>query len=157
MPKFGLRRKVAIVGSQHHMLAIAVSYAIFALSLLLQPQRWGSTPAYHNLLIIAPQRSWGIVFAVTASLLGIACMKLKKRWLAIIALSVALAVTTTWDAAFVVRWLTSPNTTPETWVSWAVFDYLLLRALMLLGYEEVRIPTRPDAHSQPDTDRTSRG
>ncbi len=46
----------------------------------------------------------------------------------------------TWGLAFVIRWLTSASTTPETWVSWAVFDYLVVRALVLLDYLEIRVP-----------------
>jgi hypothetical protein len=67
---------------------------------------------------------------------------LHHRWLSVVALSLSMTTTTTWFAAFIIRWLTSSSTTPETWVSWAVFDFLLLRALLLLGYEEVRIRHR---------------
>lgn len=125
-----------------HMSVITVSYGIFALSLLFQPTRWGLTPAYANLLVIMPQRAWGTCFAVTSCALGTAVWQQQRRWLSITALSLGLAITTTWSAAFIIRWLTSGNTTPETWVSWSVFDYLLLRALFLLGFKEVKIPVR---------------
>lgn len=122
------------------MAVIGTAYAVFALSLELQPARWGATPAYHNLLRILPQRGWGAVFAVTAVLLYAAVPRHGRRWQAVLALTAGFAVTTGWASAFVVRWLTSPNTTPETWVSWLLFDYLLLRAAVLLDYEEVRVP-----------------
>lgn len=125
-----------------NMAVIGVSYAVFALSLLFQPARWGATPAYRNLLEILPQQAWGGCFAVTSILLGAAMWQYRHRWLSGVALSCALAITTTWFAAFMIRWLTSASTTPETWVSWAVFDFLLFRALMLLGYGEVRVPGR---------------
>jgi hypothetical protein len=124
------------------MVVIGVSYGIFALSLILQPARWGKTPAYHNLLIIMPAQAWGAAFAVVSVMLGVALWQWRRRWMSTLALSLGLAITTTWCAAFIIRWLTSANTTPETWVSWAVFGFLLLRALLLLPYEEVRVRTR---------------
>jgi hypothetical protein len=124
------------------MLVISVAYGIFALSLLFQGHRWGATPAYHNLLAIMPAAAWGGVFATTSTLLGLSAWKHHKRWLAIAALTVALAVTTGWGGDFIVRWLTSANTTPETWVSWGVFDYMLLRAAARLDIEEVTLPKR---------------
>lgn len=128
-----------------NMLVIGISYAVFALSLILQPRRWGMTPAYHNLLIIMPAQAWGACFAVVSAGLAAALWKgARYRWVSVLALSLGLAITTTWTAAFIIRWATSGATTPETWVSWAVFDFLLLRALMLLGYEEVRVRVHDD-------------
>jgi hypothetical protein len=129
--------------SRTHIAVIAAAYAIFALSLLLQPARWAQTPAYHNLLIIMDQQAWGTCFAVITVMLGAALWSGHRyRWVSVLALSFGLAITTTWCAAFVIRWLTNSSTTPETWVSWAVFDFMLLRALLLLGYEEVRVRVR---------------
>jgi hypothetical protein len=122
------------------MLVVGITYGIFALSLIFQPARWAATPAYRNLLTIMPQRAWGAVFAVVAALLGSAVSRYGWRWLCVLALSAGLAITTFWATAFVIRWLTSASTTPETWASWAVFDFLLLRALSLLGYREVPAP-----------------
>jgi len=125
------------------MLVVTIAYGIYALSLLLQPARWAQTPAYHNLLIIMDQQAWGTLFAVTTAGLAAALrFGHRYRWMSIAALSLGLAITTTWCAGFVIRWLTSSSTTPETWVSWAVNDYLLLRALLMLGYEEVHVRIR---------------
>lgn len=122
-----------------NMLAIAVGYGIFAWSLLWQPRRWALTPAYHNLLAIAPQSAWGIMFAVITALLAAAVYWHEHRWLAMVALSAASAITTTWTAAFVIRWATSGNTTPETWVSWGIFDFILVRALTVLDDNTIRL------------------
>jgi hypothetical protein len=132
-----------------NMAVIAVAYGVFAVSLLAQPARWGLTPAYHDLLEIMPQDVWGVMFTVVSVLLAAGAYLHRRRgfrWLPVTALSAALAITTCWCAGFVVRWATSPDTTPETWVSWAIFDFILLRALALLDYEEVRVPapSRPD-------------
>lgn len=89
-----------------------------------------------------PAKGWGGVFAATAGLLGVSVWKHPRRWLAIVALTVAIAVTTGWGGDFIVRWLTSTSTTPETWVSWGVFDYMLLRAAARLDIEEVVLPKR---------------
>lgn len=121
--------------TRSNMLVIGAAYSIFAVSLLLQSARWGLTPAYHDLLGILPQQSWGVGFAVISALLLTAVALYGRRWLSVLALSAGIAITTFWCTGFIVRWLTSPNTTPETWVSWAVFDYLLLRALTLLHRE----------------------
>jgi hypothetical protein len=130
-------RTLATLGAARaNMLVITAAYGIFAVSLTAEPARWAATPAYANLLAIMPQRDWGAAFAVTAVMLAAAVRLWSRHWLSVTALSVALAITTTWLAAFVIRWLTSGNTTPETWVSWAIFDYLLVRALLLLGYKE---------------------
>jgi hypothetical protein len=114
------------------MLVIGTAYAVYALSLLFQPARWSKTPAYHNLLAIMPAPAWGIVFAVIAAAMAGAVAFPRRRWLAVIALTAALAITLPWTGAFVVRWATSDSTTPETWVSWAVNAFLIIRAAVLL-------------------------
>lgn len=123
-----------------NMFVIAAAFGIFSLSLLFQGKRWASTPAYHDILAIMPQSAWGGIFAGVTVLLAGAVRCPHWRWLAVTALTAAFMVTTCWALAFVVRWLTSPNTTPETWVSWMVFDYVLIRAAGLLDYREVKIP-----------------
>ncbi len=121
----------ALGGARANMLVISAAYAVFALSLLFQPQRWKMTPAYANLLAILPQQAWGGAFAAVCMLLAAAAC-LPARWrLPAAALVAGVAITTFWAAAFVVRWATSPDTTPETWVSWLVFDLILLRTLAL--------------------------
>lgn len=114
-----------------NMLFIVGAYLVLGLSLICQPARWAATPAYHNLLELMPQQAWGALFAVLAVLLACAAWRHGTRWLTRAALTAGIAVTTFWCAAFIVRWATSANTTPETWVSFASFDYLLLRTLML--------------------------
>ena len=121
------------------ILVITIAYGVFAISLIGQPARWSATPAYKDLLIIMPARPWGACFAAVTILLAGTLAVPRRRWLSVTALSAALAITLTWCAAFMVRWATSTNTTPETWVSWAVFAYLLLRALIA---GEVRVPSR---------------
>jgi hypothetical protein len=64
------------------------------------------------------------------------------------ALTVAFTLTTGWALAFVVRYLTSTTTTPETWVSWAVFDFLLLNVAISID----RPTPAPISKSQEITD-----
>ncbi len=142
----GIRGRRRLAGARANMAVIAATYAILGVSLLLQPARWAATPAYRNLLAIMPQHAWGAVFAVIAALLTAAIWRPARRWLSVLALTAAFMVTTAWGLAFVVRWLTSSSTTPETWTSWAVFDYLVIRAVALLDYLEVRIPRDGDPH-----------
>jgi ATP/ADP translocase len=122
------------------MTVMGVAYAIMGLSLVFQASRWHATPAYHNLLAIMPAQAWGGIFSAVAGLLAAGACHFRHRWLVIAALTAAIAVTTGWDLAFFVRWFTSPDTTPETWVSWAVFDYMLARAFMRMDLEEITLP-----------------
>jgi ABC-type phosphate/phosphonate transport system permease subunit len=125
------------------MLVIGTGYTIYALSQLLQPARWYHTPAYRNLLIVMPAQAWGGVFAAISALLLAAVWRHGSRWLSLVAVTVAMAVTFGWSVAFVIRWASSPNTTPETWVSWFVNLYLLVRAWALLDYSEVTLARQP--------------
>lgn len=131
-----------------NMLVIGIGYAIYALSLLLQGSRWERTPAYRNLLLILPQWGWGAFFAAVAAMLLAATALPGRRWLAVAALTAGLAITIPWTLAFIVRWATSTNTTPETWVSWATNAYLLTRAALLLDYKEVLIPSSRQRHQR---------
>lgn len=125
----------ALSPARAHMTVIGTGYAVYALSLLFQPVRWNRTPAYHNLLAIMPAPAWGACFAVIAAALAAAVAFPRVRWVAVTALTAALAITLPWTGAFVVRWLTNDSTTPETWVSWAVNAYLIIRAAILLDRE----------------------
>lgn len=102
------------------------AFTVFGLSLLFQPSRWGATPAYHVLLEIFRAQVWGVLFFASGTGMGLAAWQFTKRWAVITSLTAAFCLTTGWMMAFVVRYLTSPSTTPETWVSWAVFDFLLI-------------------------------
>jgi hypothetical protein len=105
---------------------MAAAFVIFGLSLVFQSHRWESTPAYHVLLLIFAAPVWGVFFL--ASGLGMAAASWQfRRWIVIVALTAAFTLTTGWMLSFIVRYLTSPDTTPETWVSWAIFGFLLLK------------------------------
>jgi hypothetical protein len=111
---------------------MAAAYSIFGVSLLFQPHRWQSTPAYHVLLIIFAAQAWGGLFLASGAAMGVAAWLFGRRWVAIAALTLALALTTGWMLAFAARYLSSSDTTPETWVSWAVFGSLLWRTASAL-------------------------
>jgi hypothetical protein len=133
-----------------NMLVIAFAYGIYALSLLLQGQRWAKTPAYHDLLAVMPQAAWGACHAAASAALFAAVVFRRERWLSVAALTVALVITVPWTLAFMVRWATSDSTTPVTWVSWAVNAYLLVRAAVLLDYREVLLRSlRDDSQAAP--------
>jgi hypothetical protein len=118
-----------VTAGRLNLSVMAAAYSIFGLSLLAQPRRWQSTPAYHVLLEVLPAPAWGALFAATSVAMGLAAWQFdRRRWLVITALTPAIALTAGWMLAFIARYLSSPDTTPETWVSWAVFGFLLLRA-----------------------------
>lgn len=107
---------------------MATAYSVFGLSLVFQAHRWQSTPAYHVLLQIFTAHVWGALFLLSGTSMGCAAWQFgRRRWAVITALTLAVALTMGWMLAFVARYLSSTDTTPETWVSWAVFGFLLLR------------------------------
>jgi hypothetical protein len=120
---------------------MAAAFIIFGLSLTFQSHRWESTPAYHVLLQVFTARAWGVVFLLAGLGMAAAAWRFDRRWAVTAALTAAFTLTTGWMLAFVVRYLTSGDTTPETWVSWAVFDFLLLN--VAIGIDRPAPP--PDA------------
>ena len=114
------------VAGRLNLCVMSAAFLIFGLSLTAQSHRWATTPAYHILLQILSAPTWGALFLVAGAGMGLAAWQFGQRWAVVAALTAAFTLTTGWAMAFVVRYLTSPNTTPETWVSWAVFDFLLL-------------------------------
>jgi hypothetical protein len=106
---------------------MSAAFTIFGLSLILQGHRWHSTPAYHVLLLIFPAPTWGALFLVSGITMGLSAWQFTRRWAVIATLSLAFILTGGWMLAFIARYLTSPSTTPETWVSWGVFIFLLLK------------------------------
>lgn len=116
-----------LVAGRLNLCVMSTAFVIFGLSLIFQAHRWASTPAYHILLLIFPARIWGVLFVAAGAALGLSAWQFtRRRWIVVGALTVAFTLTTGWALAFVVRYVTSTNTTPETWVSWMVFDFLLL-------------------------------
>ena len=113
---------------------LSAAFSIFGLSLVFQPHRWGATPAYAVLLTIFTAPVWGALFLTSGVSMGVACWQFQRRWLLITSLTLAFGLTNAWALAFVIRYLTSPDTTPVTWVSWGVFDYLLLRVSLSIDF-----------------------
>lgn len=117
-----------VTAGRLNLAVMSAAYAIFGLSLLWQPHRWQSTPAYHVLLEVLTAPVWGTLFLASGVSMGLAAWQYgRRRWLVIGALTLAVALTAGWMLAFIVRYLSSPSTTPETWVSWAVFGFILLK------------------------------
>lgn len=116
-----------LVEGRLNLSVMSAAFLIFGLSLVGQAHRWESTPAYHVLLQIFRAQTWGALFLLSGAAMGLAAWQFGKRWAVIGSLTAAIALTTGWMLAFIARYLSSPNTTPETWVSWAVFLFLLLR------------------------------
>ena len=119
---------------------MAAAFTIFGLSLIFQAHRWESTPAYHVLLQVFPARAWGGLFLVSGLSMGTSCWQFHRRWILVASLTLAFTLTNGWALAFMVRYLTNPDTTPETWVSWAVFDYLLLRVSLSIDFVNRTLP-----------------
>jgi hypothetical protein len=113
---------------------MAAAFLVFGLSLVFQPHRWGATPAYGVLLQVFPARVWGGLFLASGTLMGASVWQFQRRWLLVGCLTMAFAMVNGWLGAFVARYLTNGDTTPVTWVSWAVYDYLLLRVALTVDF-----------------------
>lgn len=129
-----------------NLAVMSTAFLIFGFSLLFQAHRWGATPAYHVLLEIFRAQVWGGLFTVSGTGLGLAAWQLgRRRWAVIASLTLAGALTTGWMLSFIARYLTSPDTTPETWVSWAIFGFVLLKVAITIDHSEA---PRPPADGQ---------
>jgi small-conductance mechanosensitive channel len=117
-----------------NLTVMSAAFLIFGLSLTFQAHRWASTPAYHILLQIFAAQVWGVLFLVSGVAMAAAVWQFPRRWVVIAALILAFTLTTGWMLGFVVRYLSSSSTTPETWVSWAIFDFLLVKVAMALDH-----------------------
>lgn len=137
-----------LVAGKLNLSVMSAAFVIFGLSLIFQPHRWASTPAYHVLLQIFRAQTWGALFLASGIGMALAVWHFGKRWAVIASLTAAFMLTTGWGLAFIARYLTSPDTTPETWVSWAVFDFLLLNVASSLD----RPSPAPDGRSQEISD-----
>lgn len=110
---------------------IATAYLLFGLGLLLQPSRWDRTPAYGILLDIFGQQVWGIVYLAVAVALAVSTW-LTNNHLAVIASHIAaIALTTVWLTAFIIRWATDSATTCVNPVNWVVLLAVLVYSVLL--------------------------
>lgn len=119
-----------------NLVVMATIYLVFAGSMLLQPARWTRTPAYHNLFVVLPEHVWGIIYLSSGLLLVLAAVLYMRRvyWVIMTGIMCALMISVSWSFAFVVRVITSNNTTPETFMSFLAFSYLLVRVLMTIDH-----------------------
>lgn len=138
------RLSYSVAAVKLNLSVMAAVFVIYGLSLIFQPHRWASTPAYHVLLQIFGAPVWGGLFLGSGVAMGLAVWQFGRRWAVVASLMAAFTLTTGWMLAFVVRYLTSPDTTPQTWVSWAVFDFLLLKVLVSLDRPH-RLAALPDS------------
>jgi hypothetical protein len=141
-------RRADLRGVKVNLAVMGLVYLLFGFSLILQQYRWASTPAYHNLLEIAPSWAWGALFltAGTGILSGI--WLFGCRWFIYPVLVYSGALTMSWFLAFVYRYASSLTTTPETWASWFVFGYLHIR--VILGINAPQRRESAEAVSYPD-------
>jgi hypothetical protein len=105
----------------------------YAGGLWLQPARWVATPAYGELLVLAPQWVWGACYLVAA--LGLlAALVWPHRLLAVVGGHiVAGMLMAAWWVAFLVRWVTNESTTVVNPLNWlALLAVLTLSAALLI-------------------------
>lgn len=118
---------LARCGRELDLIVMSAAFCVFGLLLVFQSHRWHTTPAYHVLLLIFPAQAGGCLFLSSGIAMGLAAWQFTRRWAGIASLTLGSCFTTGWMLSFVARYLTSGSTTPERWVSWAVFDFLLIK------------------------------
>jgi hypothetical protein len=112
-------------------LGLVVIFFGFGLGLLLQPLRWTATPAYGNLLLVLSAASWGFCYLALGVVLCVTVFVHSQRWFYIGAHALAFMLLASWEAAFVVRWLTDPKTTIANVIAWAAYLALVARSATL--------------------------
>lgn len=147
--KWLTRASYPMVAGKLNLSVMSAAFTIFGLSLIFQAHRWGSTPAYHVLLLIFRAQAWGALFLLSGLAMGLAVWQFERRPVVVASLTLAFCLTTGWMLAFIVRYLTSPNTTPETWVSWAVFEFLLLKVSISIDRIPDAVPPAEEAYARP--------
>lgn len=111
---------------------MVIAYLVIGITLILQPRRYDSTPAYGLLLDIFPQAVWGGIYLAAAAGLAVALIRPNIRALLVIVHTIAIALTASWLGAFVIRYISDNGTTAVNCVSWSVFLTLLIRSALLL-------------------------
>jgi hypothetical protein len=126
---------------------VAWAYMVIGLGLWFQPGRWNRTPAYGILLDIFSQRVWGTLYVAAAIGLAISVWLATNRAFAIIAHITAIALTTVWLTAFIVRYLTDQSTTVVNPVTWTVLLGALVYSALLVDKHKVvdQLPHPPPA------------
>lgn len=122
---------------------VIISYAAIGVTLILQPERYDATPSYGLLLDMLDQKIWGIVYLLAAATLGLSLWRRRRRTLLIVAHTFAIALTTVWLGAFVIRYLTDSGTTIVNVASWGVYLALLVRSAV--DIDDGHRPTLPVA------------
>jgi hypothetical protein len=114
---------------------VTIAYLAIGVTLIVQPARYDNTPSYGLLLELLSQTAWGVIYLVVASSLGagIVCARWRRgRLVAVVSHTAAIALTSVWTAAFIVRWFTDSGTTIVNVVSWSVYLALLARSVSQL-------------------------
>jgi hypothetical protein len=141
-------RSVGLHGAKINLALIGGIYLLFGFSLIFQEYRWASTPAYRNLLEIAPSWAWGGLFLAAGAGLLAGIWLFSRRGFMYPVLVYSGALTMSWFLAFVYRYASSETTTPETWASWFAFGYLHVR--VMLEVDGPRRAAADEAISYPD-------
>jgi len=127
------RRRIATIARRPaSTLGLVAIFLAFAFGLLVQQNRWYSTPAYGNLLIIFSAQTWGIIYLAAAVGMLLSALLRTQRAISLIAHTYAFMLLVSWEAAFIVRYLTDPKTTIANVVAWAAYVALVLRSATLI-------------------------
>jgi hypothetical protein len=125
-------RALGLNEPRSHMVVMAAVFCALGVTLLLQPQRYAHTPSYANLLDIAPQYVWGLIYLAAATLKVISIAQYSRRLVVVVTHTVGITLVSVWLAAFIVRWLTDTGTTIVNVCSWSVFLYLVIRSALMV-------------------------
>src|SRR6185312_9039702 len=126
-------RQVAVIAHRPaSTLGLVAIFIVFGLGLIFQAKRWSSTPAYGNLLIIFSAPTWGYIYLAVGIVMMIAVFTRTFRLISLMAHTIAFVLLTTWEATFIIRYLTDSKTTVANVVAWAAYLALVLRSATLI-------------------------
>ena len=119
-----------------YLVAVTVTLLAFGLDLWFRGDRYARTPAYANLLALAPTHVWGVAH-VASGLLCVAALRLRSNKIVVAtAHTIGLALLGFWLAAFVVRTVSDDATTAANVIAWSAYLLMLTRSAQLVDLSE---------------------
>jgi hypothetical protein len=138
-----LRKRFGALGeARSHMLWMTMVLAGYGVTLITQPSRYASTPAYEDLLVVFRQPVWGVLYLAGAVSTALSFLLYRRKVLVFVWLFAAAMVVASWWLAFDARYATDHRTTIVNVLSWGTDLYLMSRAFITLddAPDKIEVP-----------------
>jgi hypothetical protein len=141
-------RRVRVRLTDPLMTTVITVYVLvcLGLGLLLQADRWSSTPAYGTLLALLTAPGWGFVYLGLGLLVWLVAAVDRLRFLSFWAHAPVFFLLVFWLVAFIVRWKTDPHTTVANVLAWSVYVFTAVRSAVAIAerHAQKAIPATVD-------------